>query len=167
MPLPTTVNIDGREYIPKMPAANVAWTLGEYLTVLRNAAGYTTDYVATQCGISQLWLELAEDDDSTIPFLFEEAMKLARFYHADLELMALCYETNLAMEPRPRVVQLFTVPPMEPMPSGWGLIPMLVRNGEDDTDVAPAETGDAHDNDAAAAADYFAIADPGEPDDEQ
>lgn len=136
MVTPTSVVIDGREYIPKTPAANVEWTLGQYLQQLRRATGRDVGQVARATLVSAVWLQLLEDDVETIRVPFPNILRLARFYHADLELLALCYEATH----RP-------APPAE------------------DTEVAGDETDEVHDNEAAVGTDYLALSDPGDPED--
>lgn len=138
MATPTSVLIDGREYIPKTPAANAAWTLGAYLLVLRDSVGRTVEQVASDNNLSAVWLQLLEADVDTIRVPFSNIVRLARYYHADLELMALCYELTHA---RP-------------------------EQAVDETEVAPDETDEVHDNEAAVVTDYLALADPGDPDHE-
>lgn len=94
MAVPTSVIIDGREFIPKTPAANVAWTLGQYLRALRKAAGQSIEEAAHAVNLSAVWLELVEADVDTIRLPFRNVVRLARHYHADIELLAQCYERS-------------------------------------------------------------------------
>lgn len=134
MAMPTSVVIDGREFIPKTPAANAAWTLGEYLRRLREARGLTHHDVARDLSLSAYWLALVEGDYEPKRLPFWQMVRLARYYRADMELFAACYEAT-------------PIPPADA-----------------DDGVADDETDEVHDNESAVVTDYLGLVLPEEPD---